>query len=85
MTDSSRLANLRFCRFLRFFLGKGRLGLVEAKHIEYHPTDQGEDFRSIVFLDGTGILAGIDIEHPMQLVFHGPPSSTVKPASYLFV
>lgn len=68
------IGEFSFLPLAEFFFGKGRLGLVQAEHVEHHATDQGENFRRIVFLDGAGVLAEIDIEHPMQLVFHRPMS-----------
>lgn len=69
------VGKLAFLAFAEFFLREGRLRCVQAEHVDDHTSDQRQDFRGIVLPDRAGILAEIDIEHPMKLVLHRPVRS----------
>ncbi len=55
-----------------FRFRESRLCCIQAEHVDDDAPNQGENFRRVVFLGRAGILAEIDIEHPVKLVLHRP-------------
>lgn len=66
------VGELALLAFAQFLLGGGRLGRIQAEHVDDHTADQREDLWLIIFPDHAGIIAEIDIEHPVKLVLHRP-------------